>query len=190
MSFLRLAFGTGDEAIHGNKVVLRRPRLGHFEEWKALRQISRKHLEVWEPAWDDNEFSRSAFRQRVNAYNERAANDEGHSYFLFHNESDALVGGLTLSYIRRGVSQSGTLGYWMGEPYAGMGLMKDAILALVIVARSRFGLHRLEAACIPHNDRSRHLLLACGFEAEGYAKAYVKIAGKWEDHLLFGRVVD
>ena len=190
MSFLRLAFGTGDEAIHGNKVVLRRPRLGHFEEWKTLRLNSRNHLEEWEPTWDGNEFSRSAFRQRISVYNERAANDDGHSFFLFHKDSAALVGGLTLSYIRRGVSQSGTLGYWMGESYAGMGLMKDAILALITVARPRFGLHRLEAACIPRNDRSRYLLLACGFEAEGYAKAYVKIAGQWEDHLLFGRVVD
>ena len=190
MSLFRLAFGAGEEAIAGAKSSLRRPRTADFDQWKALRLNSRAFLEPWEPTWPDGEFSRWAFRHRVSAFNERATNDEGHSFFVFDRASGVLVGGLTLSHIRRGVSQSGSLGYWMGEPYAGKGYMKDAILALISVAKDRFGLHRLEAACIPRNEASRLLLLACGFEAEGYAKAYVKIAGHWEDHLLFGRVVD
>ena len=190
MSLFRLAFGVGEEAIHGRKVSLRSPRMTDFEEWVMLRKNSRAYLEPWEPIWPEDEFSRRAFRQRVSVYNERAAHDDGHSFFVFDKNTGALVGGLTLSHIRRGVSQSGTLGYWMGQSYAGQGMMKDSILALASVAQARFGLHRLEAACIPRNDRSRHLLLACGFQPEGYAQAYVKIAGIWEDHLLFGRLVD
>ena len=190
MSLFRLAFGAGEETITGAKINLRRPRNSDFEEWKTLRLKSRAFLELWEPTWPADEFLRRAFRQRIGVYSERAANDDGHSFFVCNKQTLSIVGGLTLSHIRRGVSQSGSLGYWMGAPYAGQGYMKDAILALVRVAPERFGLHRLEAACIPRNEASRYLLLACGFQAEGYAKAYVKIAGKWEDHLLFGRVVD
>lgn len=189
MSLFRLAFGAGDEVIHGKKTLLRHPRMTDFEEWKALRQKSRSFIEEWEPVWSEDEFSRRAYRQRISVYNERAINDDGHSFYIFDKVSGALVGGLTLSHIRRGVSQSASLGYWMGAPYAGQGYMKDAVTALAEAARIRFGLHRLEAACIPRNERSRHLLLACGFQPEGYAKAYVKIAGLWEDHLLFGLVI-
>jgi len=189
MSLFRLAFGSGDEAIEGKNVLLRYPRMADFEAWKDLREISRRYIEPWEPTWSDDEFSRRNFRLRVNIYNERAIKDEGYSYFIFDKMNGALVGGLTLSHIRRGVSQSATLGYWMGEPYAGKGFMKDAVLALADASRTRLNFHRIEAACIPRNERSRCLLLACGFQPEGYAKAYVKIAGQWEDHLLFGLVI-
>jgi len=185
----RLTFGISDEVIDGQKVYLRPPRMADFEAWKSLRESSRKFIEPWEPTWADDEFSRRSFRMRVGVYHERALRDEGHSYFIFDKAQGKLLGGITLSHIHRGVSQSGTLGYWMGEVYAGQGYMKDAVMALVAVTQSRFGLHRLEAACIPRNERSRHLLLACGFQPEGYAKAYVKIAGNWEDHLLFGLVI-
>jgi [ribosomal protein S5]-alanine N-acetyltransferase len=177
-------------ALQGEKTFLRPPQFSDFEEWSVLRQQSRAFLERWEPSWSVDEFSRSSFRQRARIYQRRALNDEGHTFFVFDLATGRLVGGLSLSHIRRGVSQSATLGYWMGEPFARQGYMKDAIRAVIRVARPVFGLHRLEAACLPHNENSRHLLLKCGFEPEGFAKAYVKIAGQWEDHLLFGLITD
>ncbi len=184
-------FGKSDQqnALQGERVYLREPELGDFDGWAEVRQRSRAYLEKWEPTWADDEFSRFSFRQRVRIYAQRARDDEGHAFFIFERQSHQLIGGVTLSHVRRGVSQSATLGYWIGENFAGKGLMKDALRALVAVANKRFSLHRLEAACLPHNERSRHLLLACGFEPEGFAKSYVKIAGKWEDHQLFGLVL-
>ena len=176
-------------ALRGEQVYLREPELGDFEDWAEIRQRSRAYLEKWEPTWSADEFSRFAFRQRIRIYAQRARDDEGYAFFIFDKQTNHLVGGLTLSHVRRGVSQSATVGYWIGEQFAGKGLMKDALSALLAVASSRFGFHRLEAACLPHNKRSRHLLLACGFELEGFAKSYVKIAGRWEDHQLFGLVL-
>jgi ribosomal-protein-alanine N-acetyltransferase len=46
-------------------------------------------------------------------------------------------------------------------------------------------LHRVEAACLPENQASRRLLLRVGFSEEGYARQYLKINGRWQDHLLF-----
>ena len=176
--------------LRGKKTFLRPPQASDFEAWSRLRQESRAFLEKWEPSWSIDEFSPAAFRQRVRIYQRREMDDEGYTFFVFDARNGQLVGGLSLSHIRRGVSQSATLGYWMGEAHAGQGYMKDAILAVVAAAAPVFGLHRLEAACLLHNDASRHLLLKCGFAPEGLAKAYVKIAGEWEDHLLFARITD
>jgi ribosomal-protein-alanine N-acetyltransferase len=51
-------------------------------------------------------------------------------------------------------------------------------------------LHRLEAACIPVNQASIRLLTKSGFRQEGLARKYLKINGRWEDHLLFSRLAD
>ena len=175
--------------LRGEQVYLREPELADFEDWANIRQRSRAYLEKWEPTWSADEFSRFAFRQRIRIYAQRARDDEGYAFFIFNKETNQLVGGLTLSHVRRGVSQSATVGYWIGEQFSGKGLMKDSLSTLLAVAGPRFGFHRLEAACLPHNERSKHLLLSCGFELEGFAKSYVKIAGRWEDHQLFGLVL-
>ena len=101
---------------------------------------------------------------------------------------ETLVGGLSLSNVRRGVAQTATLGYWAGEPYAGRGYTTDAVRGAVRFAFKTLGLHRVEAACVPENDRSRRVLEKAGFESEGRAREYLKINGVWRDHLLFGVV--
>ena len=114
----------------------------------------------------------------------------GYSFFVFRREDHELAGGITLSNIRRGVAQMGTVGYWVGEPYARQGYTLAAAQGLAAFALGRLGLHRLEAACLPENDASRRLLLRAGYELEGRASAYLKINGDWRDHLLFGLIAD
>jgi ribosomal-protein-alanine N-acetyltransferase len=114
----------------------------------------------------------------------------GYSFFAFRRDDHALVGGITLSNIRRGVAQMGTVGYWVGEAHARNGYTLAATQAISTFAFSRLNLHRLEAACLPENEPSRRLLLRAGYELEGRASAYLKINGDWRDHLLFGRLVD
>jgi ribosomal-protein-alanine N-acetyltransferase len=111
--------------------------------------------------------------------------DLAYPFFIFTSEANALCGGLTLSNIRRGVAQTATLGYWIGEPYARKGLMTEAVHALMPFVFDHLWLHRLEAACLPHNAASIRLLKACGFTQEGYARHYLRINGEWHDHLLF-----
>ena len=96
-----------------------------------------------------------------------------------------MTGGITLGHIRRGVAQTGTLGYWAGEPFAGKGLMSRGVRALCRFAFAGLGLHRVEAACLLHNDASARLLQRCGFKHEGKARAYLRINGIWQDHQLF-----
>jgi [ribosomal protein S5]-alanine N-acetyltransferase len=174
--------------IVGQKVVLRAPAHAHFSEWQALRKESRPFLEPWEPTWDDRDFSRSSYRDRVNQYRNMSDQDQAYAFFIFDEDNGKLCGAVTISNIRRSIAQMGTLGYWIGERFARRGLMTDALTVLIPYAFSELGLHRLEAACLPRNQASIGLLEKCGFTREGYAPSYLKIAGRWEDHLLFGKV--
>jgi ribosomal-protein-alanine N-acetyltransferase len=99
-----------------------------------------------------------------------------------------LIGGITLNDIQRGIAQKGTLGYWIGKPYAGHGYMTEAVQLICDFAFQTLRLHRVEASCLPHNERSKNLLTRLGFEQEGYAKSYLQIDGKWQDHILWGKV--
>jgi [ribosomal protein S5]-alanine N-acetyltransferase len=169
----------------GSKVSLRAPMPDNFEQWSQLRLGSRNFLEPWEPSWDHQELSKEAFRSRVKRYQQLRKDDVAYAYFIFRGEQ--LTGAITLSNVRRGISQMGTLGYWIGAEFARQGLMSDALGVLCTHAFSELHLHRLEAACLPRNTASIRLLEKTNFEREGYAKSYLKIAGRWEDHLLFAR---
>ena len=101
-----------------------------------------------------------------------------------------LIGGLNISNVRRGVAQAASLGYWMGAPYAGRGLMTDAVRAALHFAFSTLRLNRLEAACLPTNAASQRVLEKAGFTREGRARRYLKINGQWQDHDLFALLQD
>lgn len=115
---------------------------------------------------------------------EEMERDEAYPFFIF-NDDEVLVGGITIGQVSRGVAQTATLGYWMGRPYAGLGYMSRAVRAVCHHAFSALRLHRLEAACLPHNEASARLLESVGFTREGYARAYLRINGSWQDHLLY-----
>jgi ribosomal-protein-alanine N-acetyltransferase len=88
------------------------------------------------------------------------------------------------------VTQSGVIGYWMGARYAGKGYMTAAVRAVIEYGFDTLQLNRIEAACLPHNAASVRLLEKVGFTREGYARKYLCIDGRWQDHILFGLVRD
>jgi len=174
--------------IEGGNVILRTPQMNDFAAWTGLREASRAFLTPWEPTWPSDDLSRSAYRQRMRRYAEDQRTDQAYPFFIFRKDDGALVGGLVLASIRRGVAQSGSLGYWIGLPFARHGYMTAALQALIPVAFDILRLHRLEAACIPTNVASIRLLEKAGFQREGYAREYLCINGSWQDHLLYARL--
>ncbi|MBV9814775.1 MAG: GNAT family N-acetyltransferase [Alphaproteobacteria bacterium] len=170
--------------LTGDRVFLRPPERGDYEAWASLRAGSRDFLSPWEPSWPPDALSRTSFRARVARYAEDWRTDQAYNFFIFALD-ETLVGGVGLSNIRRGVSETASLGYWVGEPYARQRYMTSALPLVVDFAFERLGLHRLEAACLPSNIPSRSVLARTGFHQEGYAREYLRIAGKWQDHLLF-----
>jgi ribosomal-protein-alanine N-acetyltransferase len=174
----------------GERVMLRPPERGDWQEWAELRGESRRFLAPWEPTWSADSLARGAFRRRLQRYAADWRSDQGYSFFLFRNEDGAMVGGIGLSNVRRGVAETASLGYWIGERHARKGYMTAALDLILGFSFTRLKLHRVEAACLPHNGPSRGLLAKCGFREEGYAKEYLCIDGRWQDHVLFGMLRD
>lgn len=186
MSLLRSSAPISEHLrIDGRRVYLRPPIPGDYEKWSALREASRNFLTPWEPVWPADDLSRPSFRRRLKRYAQEMREDSGYALFIFRNEDNALIGGLTLSNVRRGVTQSCTLGYWMGEAFSGQGYMREAARCVVPFVFEQLGLHRLEAACVPNNEPSKAVLRHAGFQEEGLARRYLRINGVWQDHLLF-----
>ncbi|OJF98746.1 GNAT family N-acetyltransferase [Pararhizobium antarcticum] len=165
--------------------MLRLPRLADYRQWLALRSESRTFLEPWEPTWQSGDMSESAFRARVIRNEQEFASGQAVPLFLFSRADAALLGGITIGYVRRGAAQCCMIGYWMGERYAGKGHMAQGVQLVVPYIFSSLQLHRIEAACIPENQRSIRLLEKAGFQREGYLREYLKINGQWRDHLMF-----
>lgn len=191
MAFFRtVSFNETTPAIAGNGVALRVPQPADYAEWASLREVSRGFLTPWEPIWPADDLTRAAFRRRLKRYAEDQRNDLAYAFLIFRSEDNAMVGGLTLANIRRGVAQAGSVGYWVGAPFARHGYMTAAVRALIPFCFGTLRLHRLEAACIPGNNASIGLLEKTGFKREGYARGYLCINGAWQDHLLYARLVD
>jgi ribosomal-protein-alanine N-acetyltransferase len=173
--------------LTGARVVLRPPRGRDFEAWRALRRSSRDFLKPYEPRWTDADLNRQAFGARLVRGRGEARRGTDFSFLVFEKAAagEELVGGLTISNIRRRAAQFATLGYWMGEQYAGRGLMTEAVGVVLPFFFDALGLHRLQAAFLPHNTASRRVLEKNGFKEEGYAEYYLQIDGKWADHVLF-----
>ena len=176
--------------VKGEGVTLRPPRGSDYEAWAALRLLSHAYLQPWEPTWPEDDLTRAAFKRRLSIYGREMDAGNAWPFFIFSDADQALVGAITLSNIRRGVAEAGTLGYWIGRPHAGRGYATAAVSGLVAYAFGDLGLHRVEAACVPTNLGSRRVLEKAGFALEGQARAYLKINGAWADHLLFGIVND
>ncbi len=185
MALFSVMGGRRDLPIQGDGVYLRMSEMRDYAEWAELREKSRAFLTPWEPTWPHDDLTRASFRYRVRRHTEEMARGEAFSFFVFREDDHALIGGLSLGHVRRGVSQAATLGYWMGAPYAGQGYMTRAARAACGYAFDKQGLHRIEAACLPTNEPSKRLLERVGFKQEGYARAYLNINGQWRDHLLF-----
>ena len=189
MAFLRSqsVAGTG-LALRGDKVMLRFPSISDYSQWATLRSESRAFLAPWEPIWPADELSRLGYRRRIKRYQKEIREGVGYPFFVFTPDEEVLLGGLTLSHIQRGVTQSASIGSWIGQQHARSGYMTDAVRAIAEFAFGTLQLHRVEAACLPRNEASVLLLERTGFTREGYGRSYLCIDGRWQDHLLFALV--
>lgn len=191
MAFLRSGLlPETDPYLRSQRMLLRPPIMADYVAWARLRALSRQHLEPWEPAWASDELSRTAFRRRVRVHQRDLREDHGYAFFLFNATDHELIGGLTLSNVRRGVTQAASLGYWIGAPFAGQGYMTEAVATTCEFSFDVLQLHRLEAACLPSNHASVKVLERNRFKREGLARKYLKIAGRWQDHLLYALLCD
>ena len=179
-----------DFKINTERCYLRLPQLQDYEIWVNLRRKSEDFLSEWEPSRDRDFYSLSAFKLRVKWANKQFSEKKVIHAFIFRQEDGILIGAITLSQLRRGAAQSGSIGYWLGETYIKNGYMSEAVKAIIFQAFKNFELSRIEAATLPENQASRSLLENIGFKYEGVAQSYLQIAGRWRNHIMYSLLRD
>ena len=171
--------------IETPRMTLRLPQHSDYHAWANLRAVSAEFLKPWEPTWAEDHLSRRAFTNRVTWAARAEAEGSALPLLLIRRSDRVLLGAITMDHIWRGPSQAGTIGYWIGEPFARQGYMREAIGGLCHYAFTKMDLSRIEAACLPENAASRGALEKCGFKYEGVAQSYLQIAGRWRNHVLY-----
>ncbi|SDD75958.1 GNAT family N-acetyltransferase [Auraticoccus monumenti] len=156
-------------------------------ELAAAYARNRQHLAPWDPVREPGWFE-AATQQRVVA-GQLTALRAGEALPLVLVRGVEVVGRVNVTGIVRGAFQSAALGYWLDAHLNGRGLMTAAVAAVCEIARDDLALHRLQAGTLLHNEASQRVLTACGFEPIGIAPAYLQIAGRWQDHRLFQRIL-
>ena len=174
--------------IETERMSMRLPQHSDFREWVALRHSSAEFLQQWEPTWASDHLTRKSFTNRVYWAQRALSQGTAIPLFLIRREDDALLGAVTLDNIRRGPAQAGTIGYWIGQPFARQGYMREAVTSVIHYAFTTFDLSRIESACLPENAPSRGLLEKCGYKYEGVAQSYLQIDGRWRNHVLYANL--
>jgi ribosomal-protein-alanine N-acetyltransferase len=164
--------------------VTRELSLNDAEPLAHLVTANRDYLAPWSPLQDDRYFTEEGQREAL--ARDLAAQRRGAMLPLAVLDAGGEVcGRINLNSIIRGAFQSASVGYWVSESRAGHGLASAAVAEVVSIAFVELGLHRLEAGTLLHNTPSQRVLARNGFRPFAVAEAYIKIAGKWQDHILF-----
>ena len=172
--------------LTGERVFLRPPKRRDALKWQKLRMSSKSFLVPWEPSWDASSCTRRAYLRYFKNSNYLANMDRAYSFLIFKSDDKTLLGGINIGNVRRGVSQSASLGYWIGEKHSRNGYMKEALKLLIPSLFVDLRLNRIEAATLEENIASKNLLKKIGFKKEGVLRKYLKINGNWRDHILYG----
>jgi ribosomal-protein-alanine N-acetyltransferase len=180
-----------DEAfeIVTERLVLRPAQESDYPQWRDVRDQNYAYLKPFEPTWPKNCLERDFFQRRVERLNADWHEDRCYAFLILSREG-MLLGGMNINNITRGAGQFATLGYWIEQQSQGKGYMREAGHGILNFAFRNIMLQRINAACLVRNERSRNLLLSLGFEEEGFARSYIQIDGKRQDHILFGLNAD
>lgn len=171
--------------LGGKRVFLRPPKRRDALKWQKLRLASKNFLTPWEPSWDASSCSRRAYIRFLKNSIYLANMDRAYSFLIFKNDDKVLLGGINVGNVKRGASQSASLGYWIGKQYSRNGYMTEALYILIPSLFIDLRLNRIEAAILQENLASKNLLKNIGFKKEGELRDYLKINGSWRNHTLY-----
>jgi len=145
---------------------------------------NRAFLKPWEPVRDESHCYPSGWQARLGLITEMQKQGNAYYFILLDPDENQVQGVANFSNVLRGSFHACFLGYSLGEKWQGQGLMFEALQSLIRYMQRQQKMHRIMANYMPHNQRSGALLQRLGFEREGYAKDYLLIDGKWQDHIL------
>jgi [ribosomal protein S5]-alanine N-acetyltransferase len=152
----------------------------------AAYAVNREHLAPWEPQRGPEFFTEAGQRKDAEAKVAGAEAGQQDPWVIWHGED--VAGRVNLTNIARGVFQNASLGYWVDHRHTGRGLATAAV-QFAVQRAADMGLHRVDAGTLTHNEASQVVLRRCDFIRVGMAPEYLFIAGSWQDHVLFQRVL-
>ena len=167
-----------------NEINIIRAKPGHETIMANYFAVNEKHLQPWSPKVPRSYHSIDSWKRRLEERELEFQNDQSAHFIGTDEQESHVIGSCSLSNIVRGVFQACHMGYSVAGRYQGQGYMKCIVEFAIKYAFEELRLHRIMANHMPSNKRSEALLQNLGFEREGYAKDYILINGKWEDHVL------
>ena len=171
--------------IESIRLLIRIPEVRDSESLVSYFQRNQRHLEAVEPLRSAEFYTREHWERQIPKFHDNFQDDRGLRLFAFLKARPELaVGAIEYSNFSRGPFQACNLGYSIDHEFEGKGFMIEALKATNRFVFENLGFHRIMANYLPHNQRSALLLKKLGFSVEGYARDYLKIQGKWQDHIL------
>ncbi len=149
---------------------------------------NKAHLSLWEPARDYEFHTLEKWQEFISEYEDSFNSGTAVKFIALNKTKTEIIGVCNFSNIVHGVFQACNVGYSVAKKYESQGYMYEILSAAIKYIFEFVGMHRVMANYIPENDRSAAVLNRLGFEKEGYAKSYLKINGKWQDHILTSKI--
>lgn len=174
--------------IATSRTLIAPTRAEHAPLLQQYYQSNAAHLASWEPERSAEFYTLAHCEKRLRESMRLSKEDRGYQFAVFDPADGAIIGVCNFNNVVRGVFQACHLGYSISGTHEGQGLMFEALDALLPMVFEQLDLHRVMANYIAHNERSGKVLARLGFEREGYARKYLKIAGQWQDHVLTAKV--
>ncbi|WP_175989715.1 GNAT family N-acetyltransferase [Bacillus sp. Marseille-Q1617] len=166
----------------GKNIYIRPYTLADAEAMLAFELENREFFKDFSPLMKDDFYTLQSQKDRVERTKKRMENDEYYAFGIFHNDTDELIGNISLSDVIRGPLQCCYIGYSVSKKQNGKGYTTEAVQLVVDYAFKELNLHRVEAGVMLHNIASMRVLEKARFHKEGIFIKNVKINGKWEDH--------
>jgi len=152
----------------------------------ALRVANRPHTGPWDPARDESFYTAAGQRLELDLDQRAWTAGSAFAFAVLDTSDDGrLIGRVALANVVRGPWQNATLGYWISADAGGRGHATRAVRLILRFAFEHAGLHRVQPAVIPRNERSIRVVERVGFRREGRAAKYLRINGVWEDHDIY-----
>ena len=170
--------------IETNQTIIKLIDISHAPLLCEYYQRNKSHLQSWEPQRDKTFYTEKYWLQQANEALTLFKNKLGIKLVALDKSESYVIASCNFSNIVMGCFHACHLGYSIDKNHEGKGIMYEVIKASINYIHETLNLHRIMANHVPNNKRSEKLLSKLGFEKEGYAKDYLKINGKWRDHIL------
>ncbi|KFF60558.1 GCN5 family acetyltransferase [Cryobacterium sp. MLB-32] len=168
-------------------VTLRPVRLRDAKVLEGELLDNRSWLRKWEAT---NPYAPMSFDSRASIRGLLSHARAGNGLPFIVEYDGQLAGQLNVSSIAWGSLSSASVGYWVGERFAGKSVTPTAVALATDYCFYQLGLHRMEICIRPENAPSLRVVEKLGFRYEGLRRRFIHINGDWRDHFCFGLVAE